>query len=363
MRIALDDIDPHIADQYRVMAPVRVSQLPALRRQKARLSRRRRMALAAALVVPPMVGFQLATWFTDKTHYTNGWLPWVIWFGTWAVGTGIGCRATLKGRLNSRASTALMAIHALAAPVLGFGVAVSAFIGMGGPGVPMGFWLLWGAISLFAAFAISYPVTNFMPKSSVTTDLQPETMRDVFNSLSLTRAERVYCDVLLFLARANPNTLTELTMRETLRQLNDLLQSSRQLEEQRLSLLPLLGANVVPELRAEYDQLKLRLNNASDSITRASLEQSLRMIVSRIEDAHNLQTGLERLNTQQEAITQTLSSALSGLGRMQIAPDVRTDTNAEFAMNDISDTVTQMNQQSHAVESAVEEVLTLRSSG
>lgn len=254
-----------------------------------------------------------------------------------------------------------MIINALAAPILGFATSMMLFGARNAPSV--GFYLLWLMVSLAAASAGNHIALNAAPQTTKITELQSESLKDVFSSLSLTRAERVYCDVLLFLARAQPNPDTEQTMRETLRQLNDLMQSSRQLEEQRLSLLPMLGANVVPELRTEYDQLKLRLEAASDPVTRASLEQSRRMVLSRIENAHNLQTGLERLNTQQEAITQTLSSALSALGRMHITPDLRVDTNAEFAMNDITDTVTQMNRQTIAVESAVEEVLTLRSSG
>ncbi len=360
MRIALDEIDPRIAAQYAAMVPAQAVRVSASR-PRPRLSQRRHAALAAALAVPPMLGLPLAIMLVSHSYLRHiWWSPFAVWGLTWGVGAGIGCRALLKERLKSRQVAALMTLNALVAPVLGFTASIIVFGSRGNPSA--GFYLLWLMVSLAAASAGNHIALNAAPQSVKITELRPEGLKDVFASLSLTRAERVYCDVLLFLARAQPNSDTEQTMRETLRQLNDLMQSSRQLEEQRLSLIPLLGANVVPELRTEYDQLKSRLETATDPMTRASLEQSRRMVLSRIENAHNLQIGLERLNTQQEAITQTLSSALSSLGRMHLTADLRADTNTEFAMNDITESVTQMNRQTIAVESAVEEVLTLRSS-
>ncbi len=355
MRIALDEIDPHIAALYADKAPAQPANATPRRPQRPRLSRRRHMALVASLVAPPILGAQFATFVERQLSYSIHGLFWIVWFGTWAIGTSLGCRVTLKGRLASRRSAALTYINALVAPTLGFAAAIT-FAGAVTGFSFFAFCMVWLAVSLPAALVGNHIALNTAPQRESITTLQAENLRDVFGSLSLTRTERVYCDVLQFLSRAQPNVETEQTMRETLRQLNDLMQSSRQLEEQRLSLLPLLGANVVPELRAEYDRLKQRLDAANDQITRASLEQSRRMVLSRIDDAHSLQTGLERLNTQQEAIAQTLSSTLSALGRMQLTADAR----PEFAMNDIAETVTQMNQQTIAVESAVEEVLTLR---
>ena len=361
MRIALDEIDPHIADMVRGVAPGNAARAPASRTSRPRLSRRRRAALAAGLTVPPILGLQFALFAVAHHSAFFGLSPYVVWFGTWALGSGAASRVLLKGRLGSRRAVALTTFNALSAPILGFAAACTVFGLYNTPHI--GFYLLWLMFSLSAVSAGNHIALNVAPQTARITELQPESLTATFASFSLTRAERVYCDVLLFLARAQSNPDAEQTMRETLRQLNDLMQSSRQLEEQRLSLIPLLGANVVPELRTEYDRLKLRLETATDPMTRVSLEQSRRMVLSRIENAHNLQIGLERLNTQQEAITQTLSSALSSLGRMHLTADLRADTNTDFAMNDITESVTQMNRQTIAVESAVEEVLTLRSSG
>ena len=219
-------------------------------------------------------------------------------------------------------------------------------------------WSAWLSVWAGGTGAGSWTAFRSLPrKQKRTPPLQLDAMRNVFPHLSLTRAERIYCDVLLFLARAETTQDGEETMRDTLRQLNELLASNRQLEQKRLSLLPLLGANVEVELQAEANHLRRRLEGTVDPIARASHEQSLRMIATRIETAQNLQTGLERLNAQQEAVTQTLASAFASLGRMQITAD---QPRADFAMQDISQTVAQMNQQTYAVEKAVEEVLTLR---
>lgn len=354
MRIALDEIDPHIAAMYAVTAPTQTARASAPTRQRIRLSRRRRIALTASLVVPPMVGFQLAVMAASASHQQAAWLPWVVWLGTWTLGASVGSRLALKGHRVSRQSAILVAVSALTAPSLGIATAFKYC----NTRPYFAFWMTWLMVSLSVALLGNLLALSLTSRAATVTALQTENMRDVFASISLTRAERVYCDVLMFLARAQPNEATQQTMRETLGQLNVLVESSRQLEEQRLALLPLLGANVVPELRAEFDRLNQRLEATNDPITRSSLEQSRRMVVSRIEDAHNLQTGLERLNTQQEAVTQTLSSALSSLGRMQIT----SNPNTEFAMSDIADSVTHMNQQTVAVEHAVEEVLTLRAS-
>ncbi|HZO90495.1 MAG TPA: hypothetical protein VFB38_19365 [Chthonomonadaceae bacterium] len=193
-------------------------------------------------------------------------------------------------------------------------------------------------------------------KARLREEVRLEEMRAVFPLLRLTRAERVYCDTLLLLARMDATPEAEQTVRETLRQLNDLLESSRQLETRRQSLLPLLGANVVKELEEEYGALGRRLDEATDNVTRQSLQQSLQMCAARLENARALQQGLERLNVQQEAIIHTLASAQSALARMQVSPEPQ----AALAAEEIAETVAQMNQQTYAVEQAVQEVISLR---
>lgn len=194
------------------------------------------------------------------------------------------------------------------------------------------------------------------PKASLRRQVLLTEMKAVFPLLSLSRAERIYCDGLLLLARTEADPAAEQTLRETLKQLNTLLQSHRQVEARRASLLPIMGMNAIPELEKEFGELGRRLDAATDSMTRQSLQQSLQMCANRLENARNLIQSLERLNVQQEAIVQTLSSTLSAMARMQVAPDAQTAMVAE----EIAATITDMNQRTYAVEQAVEEVISLR---
>ena len=258
-----------------------------------------------------------------------------------------------SSRLSMR-SKALLLTSVVVPPVMGFGIANGVWDITHSGAIA---WTTWLGVWFGGTGAGCWTALRSLPRRKRVVSLQLDAMRSMFPLLSLTRAERIYCDVLLFLARTETTADGEEQMRDTLRQLNELLASSRQLEQKRMSLLPLLGANVEVELQAESNHLRRRLEGVTDPIARASHEQSLRMITQRIETAQNLQVGLERLNAQQEAITQTLASAFASLGRMQAAAD---QPRAEYAMQDITQTVSQMNQQTYAVEKAVEEVLTLR---
>jgi hypothetical protein len=183
-----------------------------------------------------------------------------------------------------------------------------------------------------------------------------EELRAVLPLLRLTRAERIYCDTLLLLRRMDVTAETERSLRDTLAQLNQLVLADRQLEQRRQALLPLLGNNVAAELEAEFGELGRRLDQARDPIVRQALEQSLQACQARLENAKALDQGLERLKAQQEAILHTISSAQSAMARLQVAPQPQT----ELAAQEIAESVAQMNQQTYAVEQAVQEVLMLR---
>ena len=219
---------------------------------------------------------------------------------------------------------------------------------------------LFGSVSALAA-TTTFGVwrSRFMhPIRQLERNVTLEEMTQVFPILRLTRAERVYCDALQMLARTETDSTTEHAMRDAMRQLNDLMKNGRLLESRRANLIAIKGMNVLNELQAEYGALGRKLDAATDAVTRQSIQQSLQMCAARLENSRNIEQSLERLNAQQEAIVQTLATTLSAMARLQAAPDVR----AEAAANEIAETVAQMNRQTYAVEQAVEEVITLRSS-
>lgn len=193
------------------------------------------------------------------------------------------------------------------------------------------------------------------PKHTLKKVFLYDEMRAVFPLLTLTRAERIYCDALQLMARTDVDDATELSLRAMLKQLNQLLENHRQIESRKQALLSVMGMNNISELEAEYGALGRRLDQSKDPVARQALQQSLQACAARLENAKTLTQNLERLNVQQEAISQTLSSALSAMARMQVAPQVQMSLVAE----EITTSVTQMNQQTYAVEQAVEEVVRL----
>jgi len=195
-----------------------------------------------------------------------------------------------------------------------------------------------------------------LPKKHLQRHILPVELRAVVPLLSLSRAERTYCDTLLLLSRMEVDAEAEKNLRATLEQLNDLLASARQLEARRLSLLPVLGMNSAEELEAELETLRARLEETTDPVARQSLEQSVQMCESRLADARAFQQGLERLIAQEEALVHTLASVQTAVARMQLTPLPQTALVAQ----EIAETVTHMNQQTYAVEQAVQEVMELR---
>ena len=136
-------------------------------------------------------------------------------------------------------------------------------------------------------------------------------------------------------------------------QLNTLLEQGRQLDSARSSLLQLSSSHNMLNLAAEYDALHRRLDETYDPLARQSRERSLQMCASRLENARAFSDALERVEAQQEAILQALSSALSSLGRMQLVPDSPGET------HELAQAVSEITQQTYAVDKAVAEILTL----
>ncbi len=212
-----------------------------------------------------------------------------------------------------------------------------------------------GGVAVAGTIAGAVWTARATPKATLQKTFLYEEMKAVFPLLTLSRAERIYCDALQLLARTDADESTEKTLRDMLQQLNRMLENYRQIETRRHALLSIMGMNNIVELEAEYGTLGRRLDQSHDPIARQALQQSLQACASRLETAKTLSQTLEQLNVQQEAITQTLSSALAAMARMQVAPQVQ----ASLVAAEITNTVTQMNQQTYATEQAIEEVIRL----
>lgn len=192
-------------------------------------------------------------------------------------------------------------------------------------------------------------------KRGTTQQITAEEMMVRFPHMKLSRAERLYCDTLLMIAKTDVDIETEATMRGMLGQLNELLLTSRKLKQQRNALTPLIGTSVLKELQSEYGELGRKLDRTTDAVAKQSILHSLQMCATRIENTQALEQGLERVKAQQEAVCHTIASAQTALARLHVVPEAQTPVVAE----EIARSVSQMNQRTYAVEKAVEEVLTL----
>jgi hypothetical protein len=197
---------------------------------------------------------------------------------------------------------------------------------------------------------------NASPRKRLSIELSEQEMKAVFPLLSLNRAERLYCDALLLLSRISASETNEPIFRDMLKQLGDLLNNYRQLDLKRQSMLPVLGLHSIGDLEREFGELGRKLDATTDAFSRSAVQQSLDMCATRLESAKQIQQNLERLQTQQEAVLQTLASGLSAIARLQIAPNVQVAATAE----ELAQTVVKMHEQNYAIERAVEEVMTLK---
>ena len=185
--------------------------------------------------------------------------------------------------------------------------------------------------------------------------LSLDEMRAVFPLLRLARAERVYCDIVELLAKLKIDPEAEPTTRETLKQLNKLLEAGRLIAEKRKALLPLLGSNVITELEKEFGEMGRRLDEARDPLLRHQLEQALEMCSNRLENTRAFETGLARLTAQEDTLVHTLLSAETALARMQLVPEMGTP----HAAMEIAAAVAEMTRSTYNAEKAVEEVARL----
>lgn len=170
--------------------------------------------------------------------------------------------------------------------------------------------------------------------------------------IELPRLERSYFDALVVLADER-GKLDASSSREILTHLNSLMARNRELDLQRESILNVLDTGNSTQLQAERDDLLRRGNAATDPIARRSLEVSLRMCDERIDNLGKLKPALERLEAQQVAIVQTVASIQSSLARWQAAPTVSDLPD----LGQIQQSVGRINDETYAVEQAVQEVM------
>ena len=236
---------------------------------------------------------------------------------------------------------------------IGIGVlTVLAGFGMGG-----GFEgpsILLGTASAGAWYGLSWWNHKALRARELEIKLKAGEFRAVSDLLSLEGAEKRYCEAIVQMMDLG-RAVSRSTLEDILRELNVLLQQSRELGTQRARILAAMTAMNTSELELELTRLQQRLEETEDSVARNAVLQSLDMLGDRVANAKSLEPNLERIEAQQEVILQTFASVQSTLARMKVAPtEIRIPD-----LEEIKRSVVQVRDQTRAVEEAVQEVMSV----
>jgi hypothetical protein len=196
--------------------------------------------------------------------------------------------------------------------------------------------------------------TNRRLHRQLTQYVSPDVMRGAAHLVALSRAEKLYCEAVAALIDAG-RTVGEGALKEILAQLNELLASYRKLEAPLQRYRAASASQSVETLEQELAELTLRRDAQEDATARATMDQSIGLCAQRLEHARRMEPAREQAEAQQELICQTLASMQASLARIAGAGSAPAATE----VNELRDSVTAVNRQTHAVEEAVTEVMAL----
>jgi hypothetical protein len=235
------------------------------------------------------------------------------------------------------AGAALGAAIAAAAGAPGEGMAGAAFLGayLSGIGTGVG--------SLF--------LSRIGPRTAV----NAAELRALSTGLDLGRSETIYLDSVCALLEAGDN-VSDQTGRDILGTLNELLEQARYVEDRLTRLHKAASTESVEGLEKERERLAQRIEEVEDSQARGDLTQSLEICDARLQNAQALAPLIERLDAQREVIQQTLLSVQSSVSRLQVAPSAISAPDVE----EVKRVMSQISAQTHAVEDAVQQVMSLQ---
>jgi predicted transcriptional regulator len=205
-----------------------------------------------------------------------------------------------------------------------------------------------GAMTFGAVFSLSWWLDKAMRTLHLRRSVRTEEFRAVAALLTLTPAEKQYCEAVSLLLEL-VSQLEETTARDILEELNLLLQQSRRLETHRAGIVAAMSTRASEELDRKRGELAQRAEQTKDSVARQAMQQSLH-------HARVLEPSLERVEAQQEVILQTQASVQASLARRKVAPAPLDAPELE----EMKQSVVEVRNQTQAIEQAVQEVMALR---
>jgi len=178
-------------------------------------------------------------------------------------------------------------------------------------------------------------------------DLSAEDIRRLMPLFRFDEGETAYLEALLALAQ-NPS-LQEDTAKEIISELNRLLDTYYQLQDQLEQLQEAMGTASESELEA----LQRRLAETTDAQAREALRESIQLLQHRLRSRNTLSSHRERMEAHLSLMLQTLKNLHESLARLRLAPQSLDDLD----IDGLRDRLRDLQQQAAAIENAAQEVL------
>jgi len=178
-------------------------------------------------------------------------------------------------------------------------------------------------------------------------DLSAEDIRRLMPLFHFDEGEKAYLEALLALAE-NPY-LQEETARQMIADLNRLLDTYYELQDQLEQLREAMGTASESELEA----LQQRLAEATDPQARRALQESVDLLRRRLHSRDALSSHRQRMEAHLELLLQTLKSLHESLSRLKLAPQGL----EEFDIDALRLHPQELQQEAAAIENAAQEVL------
>ncbi len=180
--------------------------------------------------------------------------------------------------------------------------------------------------------------------------LSTDELAALLPALGLSPVQRAYSEAALVLCSLN---LPEETAGDVWKQLNRLVD-----EEMRLRSVRErggVGLSTPAQVSSEMEEIRKRLDQTNDSITREALERSFEICQGRLQSVRNLSLVVERVDAQLEMLAQSMRGMRDTLQRLSTAPS---NTGLRLDLQPLRDTVEHASRHTQALEEAVNEVQT-----
>lgn len=211
-----------------------------------------------------------------------------------------------------------------------------------------------GFAAMLLSLFVYWPAKKAQFDSAIVINLDRiEMLKAVLPSAVNTPTENAYVQAVI--SAVSGSEYGDSATLDIVRQMNDLLTSFYELEVCRKMLVAAKGDQDSKTLRYEMNNVERRIERSPDQVLLNSLRQASEIYESQISDVEATETAIERVETQQLVVKQTLSSVKSTIGRAQAAMMPLKSPDLEF----IRATVNDVKNQTRAVEQAVQEVVML----